>query len=66
MSDPGQGPPHPEIFDDAVANPHPWVSAIARILRAHTALNIGQGHAQAEEDFLAATGILATIGERWG
>jgi predicted ATPase/DNA-binding SARP family transcriptional activator len=66
MPAPGQSPPHPEIFDDAVASSHPWVSAIARILRAHTALNMGQRHAQAEEDFLAATGILATMGERWG
>jgi predicted ATPase/DNA-binding SARP family transcriptional activator len=63
---PGQGPPGPEIFDDAVANPHPWVSAIARILRAHAALNLGRGHAKAEADFLAAIGILATMGERWG
>jgi predicted ATPase len=66
MSDPGQGPPHPEIFDDAVANPHPWVSAIARVLRAHTALNLGRQHAQAEADFLAAIDILAATGERWG
>jgi tetratricopeptide (TPR) repeat protein len=66
MPAPGQSPPHPEIFDGAVASSHPWVSAIARILRAHTALNMGQRHAQAEEDFLAATGILATMGERWG
>jgi tetratricopeptide (TPR) repeat protein len=42
------------------------VSAIARILRAHTALNLGCQHAEAEADFLAATGILATMGERWG
>jgi predicted ATPase/DNA-binding SARP family transcriptional activator len=66
MSEPDQGPPPPEIFDEAVANPHPWVSAIARVLRAHTAVNIGRQHAQAEADFLAAIGILATIGERWG
>ena len=64
--DPAQGPVPPEIFDDAVGHPHPWVSAIARILRAHAALNLGRQHAQAEADFLAAAGILATIGERWG
>ena len=65
-SDPAQDPVAPEIFDDAVGHPHPWVSAIARILRAHAALNLGRQHAQAEADFLAAAGILATIGERWG
>jgi len=64
--DPAQGPVPPEIFDDAAGHPHPWVSAIARILRAHAALNLGRHHAQAEADFLAAVGILATIGERWG
>jgi predicted ATPase/DNA-binding SARP family transcriptional activator len=65
-SEPGQGPPRPEIFDDAVANPHPWVSAVARILRAHTAVNLGCQHAGAEADFLAGARILATMGERWG
>jgi|HubBroStandDraft_6_1064221.scaffolds.fasta_scaffold06187_5 predicted ATPase/DNA-binding SARP family transcriptional activator len=65
-SDPAQGPVRPEIFDDAASDPHPWVSAIAQILRAHAALNLGGHHAQAEADFLAAAGILATIGERWG
>jgi predicted ATPase/DNA-binding SARP family transcriptional activator len=64
-SDP-EGPPEPEVFDDAVANPHPWVSAIARILRAHAALNLGRQHAQAEADFLAGADILAGLGERWG
>ena len=63
-SDPAQDPVAPEIFDDAVGHPHPWVSAIARILRAHAALNLGRHQAQAEADFLAAAGILATIGER--
>ena len=62
----GQGPVPPEIFDDAVGHPHPWVNAIARILRAHASLNLGRQHAQAEADFLAAAGILATLGERWG
>ena len=64
--DPAQDPVRPEIFDDVAGDPHPWVSAIARILRAHAALNLGGHHAQAEADFLAAAGILATIGERWG
>jgi predicted ATPase/DNA-binding SARP family transcriptional activator len=59
-------PPQPGIFDDAVGNPHPWVSAIARILRAHTATNLGRRHAEAEADFQAAAEILGAMGERWG
>jgi ATP/maltotriose-dependent transcriptional regulator MalT len=65
-SHPDQGPAEPEIFDDAVGSPHPWVGAIARILRAHTALNLGRHHARAEADFLAGADILAGLGERWG
>jgi hypothetical protein len=61
-----EGPTEPGIFDDAAANPDPWVSAIGRILRAHTALNLGRQHAQAEADFLAGADILAGLGERWG
>ena len=64
--DRAQGPVPPEILDDAAGHPHPWTSAIARILRAHAALNLGRQHAQAEADFLAGAGILATLGERWG
>ena len=63
---PEQDPPPPEIFDAAVGDPHPWVSAIARILRAHAALNLGRMHTQAEADFLAAASDLGTLGERWG
>ena len=62
----GQRPVGPDVFDDAVGDPHPWVAAIARILRGHWALNLGQRHAQAEADFLAAASILAELGERWG
>jgi len=65
-ADPARGPAPPEIFDAAVGNPRPWVSAIARMLRAHAALNLGRQHPQAEADFLAAAGILAELGERWG
>ncbi len=64
-ADPARGPARPEIFDDAVGNPHPWVAGLARALRAHTALNSGRGHAQAEADFQAAADILAELGERW-
>ena len=62
----GQHPVGPDIFDDAVGDPHPWVAAIARILRGHWALNLGQRQAQAEADFLAGASILAELGERWG
>jgi predicted ATPase/DNA-binding SARP family transcriptional activator len=61
-----QGPAEPEIFDDAAASPDPWVRAIARILRAHAALNLGRDHARAEADFLAGADILTGLGERWG
>jgi tetratricopeptide (TPR) repeat protein len=65
-SDLALGPAHPEVFDDAVSSPHPWVGAIARILRAHTALNLGRRHVEAEADFQAAADVLAGLGERWG
>jgi tetratricopeptide (TPR) repeat protein len=64
-ADPARGPALPEIFDDAAGNPHPWVAGLARALRAHTALNSGRDHAQAEADFQDAAGILAELGERW-
>jgi predicted ATPase/DNA-binding SARP family transcriptional activator len=60
------GPAYPEVFDDAVSNPHPWIGAIARIMRAHTSLNVGRPPALAEGDFQAAADILAGLGERWG
>src|SRR5580693_9521170 len=63
--DPARGPVGPDVFDDAAGNPHPWVAAMARILRGHWTLNLGQRHAQAEADFLAAASILAELGERW-
>jgi predicted ATPase/DNA-binding SARP family transcriptional activator len=65
-ADPGLGLASPDVMDDAVTGPHPWVSAIARILRAHTALNLGRPPGEAEADFLAAADILAELGERWG
>jgi len=66
VSGSGQRPVGPDVFDDAVGDPHPWVAAIARILRGHWALNLGQRHTQAEADFLAGASILAELGERWG
>jgi len=64
--DPARGPVSPDVFDDATGDSHPWVAAIARVLRGHWALNLGQRHAQAEADFLAAVSVLAELGERWG
>jgi predicted ATPase/DNA-binding SARP family transcriptional activator len=63
---PEQDLPPAEIFDDAVGDPRPWVSSMARILRAYSALNQGRGHARAEADFLAAASALGALGERWG
>jgi predicted ATPase/DNA-binding SARP family transcriptional activator len=60
------GAARPGLFDEAVDDPHPWVRAIARILRAHAALNSGRSHAAAEADFLAAMDIAAAAGDRWG
>jgi tetratricopeptide (TPR) repeat protein len=54
------------VFDEAVADPEPWVSATARVLRGHVTVNYGRQHVQAEEDFLTATGIFTALGERWG
>jgi predicted ATPase/DNA-binding SARP family transcriptional activator len=65
-ADPARGPVGPEILNDAVGSPHPWVAAVARILRGHAALNVGRGHARAEADFLGGANILAELGERWG
>jgi predicted ATPase/DNA-binding SARP family transcriptional activator len=56
----------PAAFDDAVADPEPWVRATALVMRGHVAVNFGRQHLAAEEDFLAATGIFSGLGERWG
>jgi predicted ATPase/DNA-binding SARP family transcriptional activator len=56
----------PAVFDDAVADPEPWVRATALVMRGHVAVNFGRQHVAAEEDFLAATGIFSGLGERWG
>jgi hypothetical protein len=65
-SDRARGPVGPGVFDAATGNPHPWIAAIARILRGHWTLNLGQRHAEAEADFLTAVSVLAELGERWG
>jgi predicted ATPase len=64
--DPARNAARPEIFDDVAGSPHPWVAALARILRGHATLNAGHSHARAEADFLAASNSLAGLGERWG
>jgi hypothetical protein len=65
-ADPARGPAPPEIFDEVAGGRHPWVAGLARILRAHAALNCGRNHAQAEADFRSGASILAETGERWG
>ena len=45
--------------------PHPWISAVARVLRGQVELNVGRCEA-AEADILAAERVLAEVGERWG
>jgi predicted ATPase/DNA-binding SARP family transcriptional activator len=62
----GNGPVPPGAFDDAVADPEPWVSAAGRVLRGHVTVNYGRHHAEAEEDFLVAAGIFEALGDRWG
>ena len=62
----GQVALQPALFDDAVADPEPWVSATALVMRGHVRVNYGRQHARAEEDFLAATGIFTALAERWG
>jgi len=56
----------PEVFDELVADPHPWVGAMARIIRGQVAINFGRSLDQAEADFAAAAVICTEIGERWG
>jgi hypothetical protein len=60
----GQVALQPALFDDAVADPEPWVSATALVMRGHVRVNYGRQHARAEEDFLAATGIFTAL-EGW-
>jgi predicted ATPase/DNA-binding SARP family transcriptional activator len=62
----GSGPVPPDAFDDVVADPEPWVSAAARVLRGHVTVNYGRRHAQAEEDFLVSAGTFEALGDQWG
>ena len=61
----GDGLAFPRVFDEAVDYPHPWISAVARVLRGQVELNVGAVEA-AEADFRAAEQVLAEVGERWG
>ena len=61
----GDGLGFPRVFDQAVGYPHPWISAVARVLRGQVELNVGAVQA-AEADFRAAEQVLAEVGERWG
>jgi predicted ATPase/DNA-binding SARP family transcriptional activator len=56
----------PDSLDDAVADPHPFVSGLARVMRGQIALNHGRLVDQAEADFRAAVGWFQEVGERWG
>jgi predicted ATPase/DNA-binding SARP family transcriptional activator len=61
----GDGLSFPHVFDQAVDYPHPWISAVARLLRGQVELNVGAVEA-AEDDFRTAEEMLAEVGERWG
>jgi predicted ATPase/DNA-binding SARP family transcriptional activator len=56
----------PDFIDAVVADPYPWVGALARILRGQIRLNQGRIIDQAEADFRAAAATFEEVGERWG
>ena len=56
----------PDFIDEVVADPQPWVSGLARILRGQIRLNQGRIIDQAEADFRAAAATFEEAGERWG
>ena len=56
----------PDAFGEAVDDGDAWVSATARMLRGHLAVNFGRRHGQAEADFLRAADTFGALGERWG
>jgi predicted ATPase/DNA-binding SARP family transcriptional activator len=63
-SEPGNAAP-PEAFDDVVDDPHPWVGALARVIRGQVTINFGTDLGRAEADFVAAAAACEAIGERW-
>ena len=66
MTETARGSVPAGVLDAAVGDPHPWLSATARIIRGQVALNFGRQHAEAEADFLAALEVYRELGERWG
>ncbi|MGH3293277.1 MAG: hypothetical protein ACRDP7_15855, partial [Trebonia sp.] len=56
----------PDLMDEAVADPYPWISALGRVLRGQLSLNQGRLIDQAEADFRAAVATFESLGERWG
>jgi predicted ATPase len=44
----------------------PWVLGSARVMRAHATLNVGQLHAEAEEDLRVGLAAFQEAGDRWG
>jgi hypothetical protein len=56
----------PDLLDEAVADPYPWISALGRVLRGQLSLKQGRLIDQAEADFRAAVATFENIGERWG
>jgi len=57
---------HPDLMNDAVSDPYPWISALGRVLRGQLSLNQGRRIDEAEADFRAATATFEDLGERWG
>ncbi|MEV4415537.1 BTAD domain-containing putative transcriptional regulator [Catellatospora sp. NPDC049609] len=53
-------------FAALFTHPDPWVAATARAFHAHAALNLGQSHAEAVVDFLAALDGYRSLGDGWG
>ncbi|GAB1510654.1 BTAD domain-containing putative transcriptional regulator [Actinophytocola sp. KF-1] len=47
-------------------NADPWAAGSALAIRAHTYLNAGLRHEDAEKDFRAALAAFRSVGERWG
>ena len=56
----------PDFVDEVVANPQPWVSGFARMIRGQIRLNQGRIIDQADADFHAAAATFEEAGERWG
>ena len=51
-----------ELYDDE----DPWLAAIARVMHAAVAVNLGRRYTEAEADLLVALDTFRQVGERWG